>query len=200
MKISDPDQILSDQDLPQRIVKSHPLNPALDQNIDKIVICGAGYHFTNGSSIEFDDASRMCRLHLPKDIELLDNYEFIFFHEFSHVADRTNPDFKYSDRKKTSLSDAEQLILMELWNVYIDARLNHHQLFRLGENDKGIICEINGKQQIAPFSIEGKLLCHISFVRSRGFKKADSIVRDIWDNPNKFRSYDDLIKLVKDNT
>lgn len=196
MKIIDPDQILPDHDSLQRIANSHPLRPNLDQRIDTIVICEIKPTLRSGPSIEFDNESRIGKLNLFQNNYKLDNFEYILFHEFSHVADRINPDFKYSDIKKESLSDTEKLIVMELWNVYIDARLNHHQLFRLGESDRNIRYLTNGKQQIAPFTIEGKLLLHISFVQSRGFHRADSIIRDIWGTPNKFRSYDDLIRLV----
>ena len=88
---------------------------------------------------------------------------------------------------------------MELWNIYIDARLNSHGLFKLGENDNNVLCRINGKLQKAPYSIEGKLLCHISFLRSRGFINADSIIRDFWQHPEKIKSYDDFIESTRKN-
>jgi len=137
-------------------------------------------------------------LYLTHSISKWNNFEYILYHEFTHIADRTNPLFGFADDKRDSLSDEEQLCLMEIWNVFIDSRLNFHNLFRLGNNDKRIYCTINGKLQLAPFSIEGKLLRHMSFLRSRGIQNADIIVRNVWNNPNISHSYDDLIKIIKE--
>ena len=153
----------------------------------------------NGPNIEFDKEDKIATLGLSEYDFNRVNIEFILYHEFSHIIDRIDPDFGYSDEKKELLTDPEKLCVMELWNIYIDSRLNNHDLFRLGENDNNVLCRINGKLQKAPYSIEGKLLCHISFLRSRGFIDADSIVREFWQHPLKIRSYDDFIESTRKN-
>jgi hypothetical protein len=195
MIINDPKNLIPKYDLLSHIVNAHPLGQNLMTNIKTLLI----HESENGPNIEFDDEDQIATLCLSKYDFNRDNFEFILYHEFSHIIDRTNPDFGYSDEKKDLLSDPEKLCVMELWNIYIDARLNNHDLFKLGENDKNVLCRINGKSQKAPYSIEGKLLCHISFLRSRGFINADSIVRDFWQHPGKIRSYDDFIESTRKN-
>jgi hypothetical protein len=125
------------------------------------------------------------------------HYEYILYHEFGHIADRLNPKFRYSDESRLALSKTEQVMFMELWNLYIDARLNHFGHFKLTKIAMGGYCRIDGKLQRAPFSIEGKLLRHISCLRSGNIDNADQIVRSIWENPLLPRSYDDLINLIR---
>lgn len=195
MKINDPDKLIPNHDVIYRIVNSHPLGHDLEEDIDTLLV----HRSAKGPSIKFDNKSHIATLYLSENDHTLNNYEYILYHEFSHIVDRTKLAFGYSDEKKKLLSDCEQLCVMELWNIYIDARLNCYHLFQLGKNDENIYCRINGRLQKAPFTIEGKLLCHISFLTSRGVGNADSIVRDLWQNPEKDRPYDDLIKLIKEN-
>jgi len=196
MKICDPDKLIPDPDVIHRIVRSHPFGQGLKDEIDTVLVDRSA----NGPSIQFDSESCTATLYLGEDAHTLTNYEYILYHEFSHVVDRISLTFGYSDEKRGTLSDYKQLCVMELWNIYIDARLNHHHLFQLGKNDEGIYCSINGRLQKAPFTIEGKLLRHISFLRSRGVENADSIVRNLWQNPEGYRSYDDLIRLLEAST
>jgi hypothetical protein len=195
MKINDPDKLIPNHDVIYRIVNSHPFGPGLEENIDTLLV----QRSAKGPSIKFDKECHIATLYLSENDHTLNNYEYILYHELSHIVDRTNRAFSYSDEKKTLLSDTEQVCVMELWNVYIDARLNYFHIFQLGKNNEDVYCKINGRLQKAPFTIEGKLLCHISFLTSRGVVKADSIVSDLWQNPEKDRSYDDLIELIREN-
>ena len=179
-----------------RIVRTHPFGQGLEDKIDTVTI----ERSANGPSIQFDKESCAATLFLGEDFHALANCEYILYHEFSHVVDRTNHSFGYSDEKRDCLNDYQQLCVMELWNEYIDARLNRHHLFQLGWNDEGIYCRINGKLKEAPFTIEGKLLRHISFLRSRGMKDAEKVVRSLWQESEAPRSYDDLIGLAVTST
>ena len=196
MEIIDQKNLIPNISILEFIVKSHPFGQNLQSYVDTISVCKDESSTSAGARIEFDRVSRKVTLYLTQNVPERDNYEYILYHEFSHVADRINPAFGFLDDKNESLSDMEQLCLMEIWNVFIDARLNHYNLFKLGDNDKGIYCTIDGKLQLAPFSIEGKLLRHISFLRSRGIQNANMMVRSIWKKPDTFRSYDDLIKMT----
>jgi hypothetical protein len=152
-----------------------------------------------GPCINYDKENKFATLYISKIDHALENFEYILYHEFFHIIDKNNIAFGYSDEKKNLLSEIEQLCVMELWNIFIDSRLNNQSLFQLGENNRNDFCRINGKLQKAPFSIEGKLLCHINFLASRGVRKAETIVRDLWGSSEKDISYDDLIELIQEN-
>ena len=47
----------------------------------------------NGPNIEFDKEDQIATLCLSKYDFKRDNFEYILYHEFSHIIDRTNPDF-----------------------------------------------------------------------------------------------------------
>lgn len=195
MIIVDQENLVPNHEIIYRIINSHPFGLDLKNNITTLFISSD----KAGPCINFDKETNVSTLYISINDNALENFEYILYHEFSHIVDRTNIAFGYSDEKKNLLSDTEQLCVMELWNVYIDSRLNYYCLFQLGENDKNIYCTINGKLQKAPYSIEGKLLRHISFLASRGIRKSDVLVRDLWSSPEKDRSYDDLIKLIQEN-
>ncbi len=108
-----------------------------------------------------------------------------------------NPKFAYSESERAALSESDNIMFREIWNLYIDARLNHYGHFRLTKIAMGGFCRIDGKLQRTPFSIEGKLLRHISCLRSGNIDNADQIVRNIWEKPLIYRSYDDLINLIR---
>jgi hypothetical protein len=193
MTINDPEKLVRDCDMLRKLVATHPLaHGQLDAAIEALEV-----KRSNDPSIEYDIDRGTAILRLGPHVANLPEYEYILLHEFAHVADRIAPSFGYSDQKRNALDDCGQLKLMEIWNIYIDARLNYHGLFKLGKNDRDIYCTIDGKLQKAPYSIEGKLQRHISFLRSRRMTQAEATVREIWGNPQKPRTYADLISLVK---
>jgi hypothetical protein len=95
------------------------------------------------------------------------------------------------------LSRKVRLIVMELWNLYIDARLNLAKLFELGYQPIGYI-RIAGQKQLKPEGIKGKLLSHISALECCGFSNsyADEIVNEIWNNPTIKLSYEQLLDIA----
>jgi len=197
VKISDPHRLIPDHSVLHRIVESHPLFSDLLDGIREVRVLPIDQHLNQGPRVEYDQGKREAKLYVASDTARRNDFCYILYHEFSHVADRLNPAFGYSDEVRFSLSDTEQLNVRELWNVYIDARLHHHSLFELGENDRNIYRKINGKPQKIPFSIEGKLIKHSSFLSSRGIREAQRIVQEIWDNPHLLRSYQQLVAIVK---
>ena len=196
MKIIDPNNLIPDHSVLKRVIKIHPFSANLYQQIHDITVSEDDSEIAS-PRVNFNHETCEVILYLDPLLYQRSNYEYILYHELSHVADRLNPNFAYSEELKSSLSDHERYALMEVWNLYIDSRLNHFGLFQLGENDRGVYCRINGKLQIPPFSIEGRLLRYISSLRSSGIKSADSLVKDIWENPMVFRSYRVLISLIK---
>ena len=196
MKIIDSDNLIPDHGVIDRVVNTHPFSSNICQKIQALTVANDDSEIVN-PRISFNHETLEAILYVVPQLYQFSNYEYILYHELGHVADRLNPKFGYSDVIKSSLSDMEQYGLMEVWNLYIDARLHHYGLFQLGRNDKNIYCRINGKLQIAPYSIEGKLLRHISSLRSAKIDNADSIVKGIWENPMVFRSYNELISLIK---
>ncbi len=196
MKISDPHLLIPDHSVLHQIIGNHPFSQGLLDEIREVKVLSVEQNRNQGPRIEYDQRKQKAKLYVSSDTSSRINYSYILYHEFSHVADRLNPAFAYSDEIRFSLSDIEQLNVMELWNLYIDARLHLHGLFELGENDRNVYCMIDGKLQKLPFSIEGKLVAHSSFLSSRGIRDAQRIVREIWDNPSLSRSYPELVVLV----
>jgi len=197
MKIHDPYHLIPDHGAVYHIVMTHPLCPYLLDRIREVKVLPIELDSHQGPSIAYDQIEQEVKLYVAPNTASKNNYDYILYHEFSHVADRLNPAFGYSDEIMFSLSDTGQCNVKELWNVYIDARLHHQGLFKLGDNDKNVHCMINGKLQKLPFSIEGKLMEYTSFLNSRGIRDAQRIVQEIWDDPNLLRSFQDLVAIVK---
>jgi len=196
MKIIDPENLIPYHSVLNRVVKTHPFSPNLYQQIHTITVSEDDSEIIN-PRISFNHETCGVTLYVVSQLYRRNNCDYILYHEFGHIADRLNPNFGYSDEKKSSLTDIEQYALMEVWNLYIDSRLNHYGLFQLGENDRSVYCLINGRLQILPYSIEGRLLRYISSLRSSEVKNADSMVKEIWKNPLAFRCYSELISLIK---
>ena len=192
IQIIDPHNLAGERSILIGVIQNHPLCPQLPDRVKTIVFAKS-----HKESIEYDLRKKNIVLNLSISSHKNKNYKYVLFHEFSHVADKINSEFKYSDQLKNSLADKENILLMELWNVYIDSRLNYHGLFMLGPDDANVYARVNRKLQKLPFTIEGKVLGHISFLSSRGFREAKFVVEEIWNNPQKSISYVHLIQLVK---
>ena len=196
MKIVDSDNLIPDHSILDRVVKTHPFSSNLCLKIAALTVANDDSEIGE-PRISFNNETLEAILYVAPNLYQLKNFGYILYHEFGHVADRLNPRFGYSEPKRAALSESENIMFMELWNVYIDARLNHYGHFRLTKIAMGGFCRIDGKLQRAPFSIEGKLLRHISCLESGNIDNADQIVRNIWENPLIFRSYDDLIYVIR---
>jgi hypothetical protein len=196
MEIIDKNNLITDHTVIKRVVKRHPFSSDLWVQIKKLTVECHKKADNGGPSIEFHHATHLAILYVLPNMEEKSNYEYILYHEFGHVADRLNPEFGYSDQIKYSLSDAEQVMVMELWNLYIDARLQHHGLFRLDEKDGPTYSKINGKSQELPCTTQGKLMRHVNLLKSGGVLEAERIVKQIWENPEKSISYQDMTSIV----
>lgn len=118
---------------------------------------------------------------------------YILYHEFGHIADRINPDFRYDHDKRLELSQAQERCFLQLWNVFIDARLNDHGLFRLppaGESELIVdgIKYVLPRNQISTYLLEAS--AHLS---KMGIRKPGTLVTEIWNNPKRFLTFEDLL-------
>lgn len=193
MIIRDPEHVLPQEEPLRQAIVQHPVHPKLGEWLDEVEVAVV----ERSARIEYDQNKRSAILYLARHLPRRPEYEYILLHELTHVGDRVDPTFAYSHDDRNALAEVAHLKMMELWNVYIDSRLHHHGKFVLGEQDKGVSCTIDGRVQMAPYSIEGKLLCHISFLRSRRMPEAEKTVREIWRCPDHRRTFGGLIGLAK---
>lgn len=188
MKILDY-QNLVDPGLLQHIAKHHPLNSDISSEIDILYVQEKDHR---GIRIEMD---RSCNVTLTIHpiIRPSERDMFILYHELGHIADRLNPTFNYNQERRLHLSQAAEECFVQLWNVFIDARLHHHGLFRLptaGEVDiavDGIKCRLP-RTEISTYLLEA--CAHLS---QRGIRKPGALVTDIWNNPKRFLTFEDLL-------
>lgn len=188
MKILDY-QNLVDFRLLQQVAKQHPLYSDMASEIDILYVQEKDHR---GIRIEMDRACNVT-LTIHPIIRPSERDVYILYHEFGHIADRFNPDFHYDHNRRMALSQAEQECFVQLWNVFIDARLHHHGLFRLpsgGEVDikvDGITYRLP-RTEISTYLLEA--CAHLS---QRGIRKPGALVTDIWNNPQRFLTFEDLL-------
>ncbi|OEU60214.1 MAG: hypothetical protein BBJ57_09190 [Desulfobacterales bacterium PC51MH44] len=193
IEIIEQQALVPDKGIIAEVIERHPISKELCIHVKTIFIEKA-----EKESIEYDVYSKKVILNLTQNSHEKENFKYILFHEFSHVANKARSDFNYSGEVKNSLTDLEKSLVMELWNVYIDSRLNYYGFFMLGPDDANVYGTVDGKLQKLPFTIEGKLLGHTAFLASRGFQDAKFVVEDIWNNPQRMTSYSNLIRIVKE--
>jgi len=171
MKIFDDEFLHQDNNILLNIIRNHPLNPKLPENIEFIIIkeIVVNPNKSQSENIQFDQHNKMVTLNIFRDSPKNPRFEFILYHEFGHIADRINQHFGYSEEKNEALAKKEKYYVMELWNLYIDSRLNK---FGLGG--------------IKPLGW-GRM------------KHSQDIIKKIWENPDYILSYDDLIMIVREN-
>jgi len=197
MKIIDNKNLIPDtqKDVLIKIVKNHPSGKDLFDSIRDLTIeLSTG----NSEAIDFDKSTRDATLYVFEQTATKDDFEYTIHHEFFHVADRLSVRFKYSDDKKDSLIEKEKRCLMELWNLYIDTRLNDKGLLKIRQGSS--IRKINGKLQIVHYrNTDMRLADSANFLETRGVSRAEKIVREIWESPGHYLSYEDMINIVKNN-
>ena len=195
VKIIDPDNILRDQSALIKVIQGHPFSATLCRDINSVTI----EEPLEGQCISVSLKDGNVTLFIYRDTQDEDNFHHVLYHEFGHVADRFNPSFRYSKEQRDALSCHERENLIELWNVYIDARLNRARLFQLPTHGQCAV-RVEGKLRLVPHSIETKLCMHANFLSSRNFQNASDVVDHIWKNPEQFLSFQDMLDLVKSHT
>lgn len=195
MKIIDDKKLISSKfkDVLIKISKNHPSGENLYNSINNLIIKPS-----DGSTeaIYFDTSKKEAILYVFEETTTGDDFEYIICHEFFHIADRINPKFEYSDKKKDLLTEESKRCVMELWNLYIDTRLNENRLLKIRRGSS--LLKINGKYQIIyNRTIDTKLMESTNFLKTRGVNNAKNIVREIWGKPNEFLSYEEIINIIK---
>jgi hypothetical protein len=172
MDITDVENLVPDKTVLENIVKGHPLSQNLWNLIKNLTI-----ELSTGPSehISFDMMTMNANLYLFKETASKPEYEFILYHEFSHIADKLNVEFKYSDIKWTGLKPQEQGAVGTLWDCYINSRLNERQLVP--------VWYANSDREN-----------RIDYLESCCFIDAERLFVEIWNNPGQILSFDDLIK------
>jgi hypothetical protein len=177
MTITDAGNLIPDRNVLEKIIKGHPLSQNLWTCIKNVTIeLSAG----PSESISFDIMTMNAILYLFRDTASKPEYEFILYHEFSHIADKLNVEFKYSDTKWVRLKPREQGAVGTLWDCYINSRLNERKLIPVwyANFDRGN---------------------RIDYLESCGLIDSELLFEEIWNNPWQFLSFDDMIEKVSGN-
>jgi len=198
MKIHDPENLIPDTNHLLEIIASHPFDGQLINKIKKICIIRSEQFGIAKEKIEIDIDTGFVSLGIGQCTPSKSNYEFILYHEFGHVADIMCPEFGYSEIRKCSLSNTERICVMELWNAYINSRLDSYGLYK----PSGSVCygTLNGEFQEFPGTTEGELMVHKATLEREGFpyEQADLVIKRIWENRYESLTYPEIIKIVSD--
>lgn len=192
MKIIDDENLIPDKQIVEKIVRGHPFSANLYDTINNLVI-----RASTSVNIKLEPNNDVT-LEIQRTTPSEENYEYILYHEFGHVADRLNPKFKYSNETMNSLTNDEKRKVKAVWSAWIDARLHDKNLLQLGNNDKNIWDIINGKFQEIPYIIEGKHMQSVYLLKN--VKNAEDIVEEIWKYPNRLLSFEEMIDIIKLNS
>jgi len=193
MRIIDKDNILPDSSVLEEVIVSHPFYDNLSAQLETVTIRRPSP--SEGTHILTEGKAITLAIYPVDSID--DQYRYILYHEFGHVADRFNPAFKYSDAVRKSLSDRLKIIFVELWNLYIDARLNHLQIYR--HSPGKFQRRVNNKVELVERTHENQLVERIDFLCKRGFSNG-ALVHEIWDHPDNKYSFNDLVNIAKQYT
>ncbi len=191
MKVFDP-QNLIDEWLLEIVTKHHPLYHDLGSELNLLTV-----HEENGQNIFIHlDEKNNVDLYIKPIIRPNLRDKFILYHEFAHIADRLNPYFRYDHSLRSTLSWTQEKNFLELWNIYIDTRLNKYGLFCLPQSGQ-INIIVDGVKYLLPRNdINSYLLEAIANLSQRGFQKPGLIVTEIWKNPDRFLTFGDLMALI----
>ncbi len=173
-------------------LKHHPLHRDLASELRSLTIEEKS---GPNAGVEMDE-NRRATLYIHPILRPGNRDQFILYHELGHLADRTNPRFGYRHRDRMRLSAYQERNFLELWNVYIDARLNQHGLFCLPQSGQSAFV-IDGRRYVLPKNeVNTYLLEAIANLTQRGMSRPGSLVTTIWNNPHRSLSFDDLLDPV----
>jgi hypothetical protein len=184
---------LVDEELLWRALKHHPLHHDLASELRSLTI-----EEKTGPNVGVEmDEQRHATLYIHPIIRPSERDRFILYHELGHLADRINPRFGYRHRDRMQLDAQQEKNFVELWNVYIDARLNQYGLFCLPQSGQSEFI-IDGRRYVLPKNeINTYLLEAITHLTQRGMYRPGCLVSTIWNNPHRFLGFDDLLDAVR---
>jgi hypothetical protein len=180
------------QDLLLRVTKHHPLYHDIASELGELTVrekSGQNIH------IEMDEDNNVT-LHIQPILRPSRRDMFILYHEFGHVADRLNPSFGYSHQRRLRLSSAQESCFLTLWNVAIDTRLNQHGLFCLPQSGDIELVVDNIRYRLPKSDVNTYLLEAVANLSQRGVNRPGSLVTSIWNHPDRFLTFSDLLDLV----
>ncbi|HUU15841.1 MAG TPA: hypothetical protein VMW72_01720 [Sedimentisphaerales bacterium] len=193
MLIFDKENILPDSSVLEEFIANHPFYNDLVNKLDTVSIKRPS--FSEGVHIHTEGSKITLFIYPFQSVD--DQNRYILYHEFGHVADRLNPCFKYSEDARQVLSDRQRENFVELWNLYIDARLNRLNIYC--HSPGKFRRKVNGQYREVERTQETQLLERVDFLSKRDFNNAPLIVRDIWNHPEKKYTFIDLVNIVKVN-
>lgn len=127
--------LLNETDTLKEIATRHPFGEYA-QTIKSVEL----FHTKNVTSIDVDETNKVL-LYLTGEEKLSNRYRYILLHEFGHVYDRFDPAFAYTLDMRLSLNmDRDKLYFVtDLWNAYIDGRLDNLNLLEFEQPPEEVI-------------------------------------------------------------
>jgi hypothetical protein len=183
---------LVDPDLLEMVAKHHPLYSDIASEIRWLTV----QEKDHGSVRIEMDRSRDVTLTIHPMIRPSQRDLYILYHEFGHIADRINPRFRYDHDKRLQLTQTQETCFLQLWNVYIDTRLNEHGLFRLPEGGQAELI-VDGQRYVLPRNKTSTYLLEACAALSqRGVRRPGGLVTGIWNHPKRWLTFEDLLDPV----
>jgi hypothetical protein len=191
MHIHDIQNLISEE-LLLKVLKHHPLYHDMASELGEVTVCEK-----TGSNIHIVmDENNNVTLAIHPFIRPTKRDMFILYHEFGHVADRLNPYFGYSHQKRLALDRTQERNFLELWNVFIDTRLNRHGLFCLPQSGRTEIVVDNVTYSLPRNDVNTYLLETCAHLSQRGLQRPGGVVTSIWNHPDRFLTFADLLDMV----
>lgn len=182
-------QNLLHKGLLEKVTREHPFYPDLASSIKTLSVYEKDQ---KGIRIEMDE-ERNVYLTIHPILRPGKRDAYILYHEFGHIADRLNPDFGYKHQQRLALSSMQEECFLQLWNVYIDTRLQEEGLFCLPAGGEVEISVDGVRYRLPKSEVSTYLLEAAAHLTQRGVPKAGSLVQSIWDNPQRRLTFQDLL-------
>ena len=145
----------------------------------------------NGPRIDLSSDDRVI-LHLSGSEKTSPKYGYILHHEFGHVYDRMDPAFQYSLEARLCLNgDQNKLVFVtDLWNTYIDGRLDKLGLFEFSQPPEEIHCFALDRIIIVD-SVESyieEIACRF-FSLGAPLERSRELLERVWNSPHGTLTY-----------
>ncbi len=175
-----------------QVTKRHPFYSDLASNIKTLNVYEKD---SQGVRIDMDE-HRNVHLTIHPILRPSNRDIYILYHEFGHIADRLHPNFRYDHAQRLALTAVQEQCFLQLWNLYIDARLNTQGLFSLPVAGEVRIRVDNQIYNLPRTELSTYLLEAAAHLSQNGINRAGSLVKSIWDHPERTLSFQDLLDPV----
>lgn len=145
----------------------------------------------DGPRIDLDSADKVI-LHLSGWEGTSPKFRYILYHEFGHVYDRMDPTFQHTLEARRYLNDDRNKLIFvtDLWNTYIDGRLDGLGLFQFSQPPEKILCFALGKT-ITIDSVESyieELACR-HYGMGPPLERSRELLKRVWNSPHGTLTY-----------